>query len=305
MAYRLVGADNGAAKVEWLGSSTATASTLFASHERDDERTERDEAAEWLIDYLEANDGAAIAGAAIKAAAAVGIAKTTLTRARKRAGVVSVKAGMKGRMDLESRSPKNPRRIRRIRLSGRGFFGPFGGFFAVPPRDAQRRPARRVCEGSAQLPPLRDGGCVMSSATERVDPRCCQSCRTTEAPCDSKRLFRSARCCDNCDHDNAVVAFEQLKSYILTVWSVVLLDEVDEWFMRPRQARSGVCGPSCRWDRPAPSRGADTGMSRSGPGQGLTSAQPKGATSWIERRDRDPSPVHLRPNAPGGALGRR
>lgn len=65
----------------------------------------------------------------------------------------------------------------------------------------------------------------MSSATERVDPRCCQSCRTTEASCDSKRLFRSARCCDNCDHDNAVVAFEQHKGYILTVWSVVLLDE--------------------------------------------------------------------------------
>lgn len=93
MAYRLVGADNGADKVEWLGSSTATASTLLASHERDDERTDRDEAAEWLIDYLEANDGASIAGAAIKAAAAVGIAKTTLTRARKRAGGVSVKAG--------------------------------------------------------------------------------------------------------------------------------------------------------------------------------------------------------------------
>jgi len=71
----------------------------------------------------------------------------------------------------------------------------------------------------------------MSSATERVDPRCCQSCRTTEAACDSKRLFRSARCCDNCDHDNAVVSFEQHKGYILTVWSVVLLDEVDEWFV--------------------------------------------------------------------------
>jgi putative DNA primase/helicase len=95
MAYRLVGADNGAAKVEWLGSSTATASTLLASHEGDEERSDRDEAAEWLIDYLEANDGAAIAGAVIKAAAAVGIAKTTLTRARKRAGVISVKAGMR------------------------------------------------------------------------------------------------------------------------------------------------------------------------------------------------------------------
>jgi putative DNA primase/helicase len=95
LAYRLVGADNGVAKVEWLGSSEATAATLLASHERDDERTERDEAAEWLIDYLEANDGTAIAGAVIKAAAAVGIAKTTLTRARQRAGVTSVKAGMK------------------------------------------------------------------------------------------------------------------------------------------------------------------------------------------------------------------
>jgi putative DNA primase/helicase len=96
MAYRLVGADNGAARVEWLGSSTATASTLLASHERDDERTERDEAAEWLTDYLEANGGQAKAGDAIKAAAGDGIAKTTLHRARKRAGVTSLKAGMQG-----------------------------------------------------------------------------------------------------------------------------------------------------------------------------------------------------------------
>jgi RecA-family ATPase len=95
LAYQLVEAHNGVAGVRWCGSSSATASTLLASHERDDERTERDEAAEWLIDYLEANDGTAIAGVVIKAAAAVGIAKTTLTRARARAGVTSVKAGMR------------------------------------------------------------------------------------------------------------------------------------------------------------------------------------------------------------------
>jgi putative DNA primase/helicase len=96
LAYQLVGADNGAAKVEWLGSSTATASTLLSSHEGDDERTARDEASEWLIDYLETNGGRAKAGDAIRAAAADGIAKATLTRARKRAGITSVKAGMEG-----------------------------------------------------------------------------------------------------------------------------------------------------------------------------------------------------------------
>jgi RecA-family ATPase len=96
LAYRLVGADNGVARVEWLGSSSATAATLLAAHERDDERTERDEAAEWLIDYLTANGGQAKAGDAIKAAAGDGIARATLDRARKRVGVTSVKAGMQG-----------------------------------------------------------------------------------------------------------------------------------------------------------------------------------------------------------------
>jgi putative DNA primase/helicase len=96
LAYRLVGADNGAAKVEWLGLSTATASTLLAAHERDDERTERDEAAEWLIDYLTDNGGEAKAGDVIKAAVGDGISRATLDRARKRAGVTSVKSGMKG-----------------------------------------------------------------------------------------------------------------------------------------------------------------------------------------------------------------
>jgi putative DNA primase/helicase len=96
MAYRLVGADNGAAKVEWLGSSTATASTLLAAHERDDERSERDEAVEWLIDYLSANGGQADRKDLLKLARADGISESTLKRARTRAGIEVTRQGFGG-----------------------------------------------------------------------------------------------------------------------------------------------------------------------------------------------------------------
>jgi hypothetical protein len=96
MAYRLVGADNGAAKVEWLGPSTATAHTLLATHERDDERTERDEAAEWLIDYLSANGGQAERKDLLKLARADGISESTLKRARTRAGIEVNRQGFGG-----------------------------------------------------------------------------------------------------------------------------------------------------------------------------------------------------------------
>jgi hypothetical protein len=41
----------------------------------------------------------------------------------------------------------------------------------------------------------------VSTATERVDPRCCQVCRTTEVLCDSKRLLRGDRYCPAHQHD--------------------------------------------------------------------------------------------------------
>lgn len=97
LAYQLVDSpDDGCARVEWLGATSHQAGDLLGRHDQDDDRTERDEAADWLVDYLVRNGGECRAGDAIKAAAKDGIAKTTLTRARQRAGVDSVKAGMSG-----------------------------------------------------------------------------------------------------------------------------------------------------------------------------------------------------------------
>lgn len=62
-------------------------------HGSADDRTERDEAAEWLIGYLADQGGAARAADIFKAAKADGIAEATLKRARKRAGVISERHG--------------------------------------------------------------------------------------------------------------------------------------------------------------------------------------------------------------------
>lgn len=79
----------------FTGESARSVSDLLRDANGDDQ-TERDEAAEWLIDYIASNGGQVNAGDAIKAAAVVGIAKTTLTRARQRATVRSEKSGMHG-----------------------------------------------------------------------------------------------------------------------------------------------------------------------------------------------------------------
>ena len=95
LGYQLVDSpEHGCARVEWLGATDHQAGDLLGRHEADDDRTERDEAAEWLVGYITDHGGEVKAGDAIKAAGQDGITKTTLTRARQRAGVVSVKAGM-------------------------------------------------------------------------------------------------------------------------------------------------------------------------------------------------------------------
>lgn len=96
LAYRLVNAEPwGCARVEWEPGPVAgmTAAHLLAAPSDDDERTEQDEAIEWLSDYLEARGNQAPAADVLRDALRVGIAKTTLHRARKRAGVESVKGG--------------------------------------------------------------------------------------------------------------------------------------------------------------------------------------------------------------------
>lgn len=121
LAYHLVDSpQHHCARVEWLGHHDASAADLLRSYDGDeDQRTERDEAVDWLICYLADRGGRAAARDAIKAAMRDGIAKTTLTKARKRAGVESTKAGFGGgwvwnldprRIPEESQGPRSQNR---------------------------------------------------------------------------------------------------------------------------------------------------------------------------------------------------
>lgn len=98
LAYRLVDDPvNFCARVQWEDAPTThTAAELLRGPGDDDERTERDEAAEWLVNYLTEQGGEASASDCIRAAARDGITKTTLHRARKRAGIDTVKSGGRG-----------------------------------------------------------------------------------------------------------------------------------------------------------------------------------------------------------------
>lgn len=96
LAYRLVSApDSHVAKVEWCGESTRGAAELLSTL-ADEDRTECDDAAAWLDDYLIDNGGAALARDIATAAKKHGISKTTLHRASTRLRVRKEKDGMRG-----------------------------------------------------------------------------------------------------------------------------------------------------------------------------------------------------------------
>lgn len=102
IAYRIepakIDADDGPAWTSRLvvigDAERSVTDVLRDAHLDADDRSERGEAVKWLLDYLAGRGGQAPAGEAQKAAAADGIAKSTLTRARKRAGIVTTKGGM-------------------------------------------------------------------------------------------------------------------------------------------------------------------------------------------------------------------
>lgn len=97
LTYRLVPDELlGCARVQWEGVSSHRAATLLSEPGDPDERSDRDEAAGWLIEYLSRHGGEAKAGDVIKDARADGIAQHTLQRARKRAGVATAKATFGG-----------------------------------------------------------------------------------------------------------------------------------------------------------------------------------------------------------------
>jgi hypothetical protein len=94
LAYRLDKDEGrGCVQVTWLGKSEQTADALLADNGSEEERSDRDEAVEWLTGYLIDHGGEDRAGSIIKAAAMSGIHVRTLRRARRRAGVLTVKAG--------------------------------------------------------------------------------------------------------------------------------------------------------------------------------------------------------------------
>ncbi len=93
LAYQLTPANNGTASVTWQGETTTSAATLLSVLSSSDERTERDEAVEWLLAYLEHHGGTVKRAEAIRDAKRDGIAQRTLERARDGAGVRSERAG--------------------------------------------------------------------------------------------------------------------------------------------------------------------------------------------------------------------
>ena len=103
LAYRLEGCEvptpTGPAQTSRLvfeGNSERTVADLLRdARGDDDERSDQDEAGTWLLDYLDARSGEAAAGDVLKAGNADGFPKHTLQRARRRAGVVTRKSGLR------------------------------------------------------------------------------------------------------------------------------------------------------------------------------------------------------------------
>ncbi|MCU1612775.1 MAG: hypothetical protein JWO98_315 [Frankiales bacterium] len=95
LAYRLVGDDTfGCARIEWEdGPVEHTAASLLRGPVDDDERTERDEAAGWLLGFLADSGGTAARKDVAKAARSAGYSEATLKRAKDKAGVRHESAG--------------------------------------------------------------------------------------------------------------------------------------------------------------------------------------------------------------------
>lgn len=83
--YRLVGCENGAARVEWDGHSTHTASSLVENQVSGEERTALDEAIAFLRESL--SIGLRLAKEVQKEARDAGISERTLRRAREMLGI--------------------------------------------------------------------------------------------------------------------------------------------------------------------------------------------------------------------------
>lgn len=81
------------ARVANLAESETTVADIVNRDPLHDERAESDEAADWLVGFLEANGGAAERGAVFKAARAQSFSEKVLRRAREKAGVTANRVG--------------------------------------------------------------------------------------------------------------------------------------------------------------------------------------------------------------------
>lgn len=80
-------------RLDFTGVSERSVEDTLSAQTDPTEASERDEAVEWLRDYLTGEGGEASAGDILKAAEKDGFAKRTLQRARAKAGVTSQKSG--------------------------------------------------------------------------------------------------------------------------------------------------------------------------------------------------------------------
>ncbi|MGI8761310.1 MAG: AAA family ATPase [Jatrophihabitantaceae bacterium] len=119
---------------------------LLREHSTDEDVDARDEAVQWLGKYLADGGGRAIASDALKAAARDGIAKSTLTRARRRAGVASSKDGFGGpwiwQLATTPDAPDAPQHSDRGATGGSGATGETRGLRADA--DSQSRQSRQA-----------------------------------------------------------------------------------------------------------------------------------------------------------------
>jgi hypothetical protein len=88
---------HGVARVGWLGTSEHRAADLLSEHDDQDDRSERDEGADWLTGYLTEQGGEAAFADVLKAGRANGHSERTLRRARSRAGAETTRYGFPSR----------------------------------------------------------------------------------------------------------------------------------------------------------------------------------------------------------------
>ncbi len=149
LAYQLVDSpEHGCARVDWLGATDHTAAVLLAGPRDEDERTERDEAAEWLRAYLIDNGGEASRRDLIKAARGEGHSERTMQRALRSARVTTARVGFPATTVWRlTDAPVDPQHSERGATGGSGATAETRGLHS--PADLQSRQSRQpVSDGT-------------------------------------------------------------------------------------------------------------------------------------------------------------